>query len=458
MARRRYQVDPLRLAVLLVVGVLFVVGGFVLAAPGDLDPSFGTNGKVITEFDQYVLFSALALQPDGKILVVGCYQVQDEYYITLARYISDGNLDSTFGEGGKVLFPSPNALLGCASAVVLQPDGHIVVAGTRDEGTDWRGILLRYAPDGSLDESFGVAGLVKNNEGTSWRTAAVQSDGSIVAAGGMELGYQSVFTVSRYDTMGQPDVTFGVNGMVTTTIGNDEDASAINALLIQPDGKIVVGGNTENFQEGYSDIAVARYMPSGELDTSFDIDGIVVADRDEHDYLSDLALDNSNRILIAGGSYYNAGRAGDVSLGVLLGRLMPDGEFDGFGTGLWAERYTEPMLWGISDIALQADGKIVAVGPSNVWTGYPLSGQHGDFIVARYTESGFLDQSFGTAGVAAPYFTPLDDSAQAVAIQPDGRIVVAGRADGDFALARYRVDQGSPTRHLYLPVLHQPLP
>jgi uncharacterized delta-60 repeat protein len=333
---------------------------------GSLDPRFGSKGRVRTSFGQFTGFAwSLALQRDGKIIVAGDSGNMEGSCFALARYNSNGSLDGSFGSGGKVRtgFGSASPT---AYAVALQPDGRIVAAGSFSSygnGQLDSGIALaRYTADGTPDPSFGSGGLVTTPTGGFGRALALQPDGRIIVAGSRKEGSQALFALVRYRRNGSLDPSFGAGGIVTTAFGSLDGASAV---LLQRNGKIVVVGNSQKNGRGL--FALARYEPDGSLDPSF-------------------------------------GSGGKVRTG--------------FGSGGGSP----------TAAALQRDGKIVVVG----WISrYP----RWDFAVARYRANGSLDPSFGTGGKLTTSFrkvtrTPRnrqrEDSATAVAIQRDGRIVVAG--------------------------------
>src|SRR6266540_534170 len=179
---RRVSVVP---ALLLAVLVFFAVAS-AQAAPGDLDTSFGTGGKVTTSFGSfYDEIDGLALQPDGKIVAGGYVETSStDSDFGLARYNPNGSLDTSFGTGGKVTTPiGPYAL---ARSLVLQPDGKIVVAGYEYDGSTELFAVARYNAGGSLDTSFGTGGKVTTafaGGGGLGRSIALQADGKIVETG-----------------------------------------------------------------------------------------------------------------------------------------------------------------------------------------------------------------------------------------------------------------------------------
>jgi uncharacterized delta-60 repeat protein len=344
-----------------------------------LDPTFG-GGKVTTAFSA---FNALALQADGKtVMVGGSFQ--------LARYDTNGVLDESFGEGGLVITDS-NARLSLANAVVIQPDGKIIVVG--ETGDDFG--LARYDSSGNLDGSFG-------------------EDGS---------------------------------GIVTTDFGSDRDRAFAVALQTDDDKIIkiiVVGDMLQSTPSGSrADFSVARYNADGTLDTSFNGDGKLTVDIDGgHDIAHAVALQSDGSIVVSGAISLGSDPVFIEHTG--LTRLTSSGEVDtNFGSGGTVILEDEQASFAMT---LQSEDKIIVVGMTD---GNGFSND--DFIVMRLTANGTPDDSFGNAGKTTTDFGPFQDTAQAVTVQTDGKIVVAGftlfespaAGGGDFALARYITD-GTP--------------
>src|SRR5579885_3479628 len=262
--------------------VLFALAAFafvgpVSAAPGGLDPSFGQNGRVVTDFDQSTdVANAVAVQPDGKLVVGGTTYINNDFSgedFALARYNPDGSLDTSFGNNGRVTTDFPG-LAAVISAVAVQPDGKILVAGGAFPLFTFLGNfeLARYNPDGSLDASFGHGGIVTTHfpgQGSYAFALALQADGRIVAAGTDFIDFSSSdssntdFALARYNLDGSPDTGFGSGGQVTTDFrGLNDDAFAV---LVQPDGRIVAVGSARAQSTDY-DFAAARYLVDGRLD------------------------------------------------------------------------------------------------------------------------------------------------------------------------------------------------
>lgn len=234
---------------------------------GTLDVTFGTEGKVVTDFfgsnDQA---STLALQPDGCILAGGTVgdSVRDFRFFALARYLSDGSLDRAFG-GGKIT-TDLGGITNVASAVAVQKDGKIVLAGTSLRSSSRAFAIVRYDRDGAVDSGFGEGGLVTADFGGDDAAFAmvIQRNGKIVVAGQAIYG---LFALARYNDNGSIDDTFGVEGRMTIDFGGTAEARAIT---IQGDGKLLAAGRAYD-QTTRSDFALVRYAGDPGPELSFDV-------------------------------------------------------------------------------------------------------------------------------------------------------------------------------------------
>lgn len=420
------------LSLSLVLLSMFLAADPVAGAVGDLDPSFGDGGKVLTEFLPIGGGAgALVIQPDGKIVAGGIDPGSNSF--ALVRYLLDGSLDPSFGSGGKVttMFSGLRAEV---TALVLQPDGRIVAAGSAFGGGESDFALARYEADGSLDASFGSGGRVTTDFGAFDQAsgAALLPDGRIVAVGWTDRGEGDFdFAVALYETDGALDTSFGAGGRVETDFFGRSDLA--QAVVVQPDGRIIAVGYA--FPAGATRVALARYTLDGSLDPSFSGDGKATTSASvlQSELGFAAALQPDGRIVVAGT------RVTGASFDFLVERYLSDGSPDpGFGTGGWATL----DFFGRQDeahaVALQSDGGIVAAGFARTGPDFGSA----DFALARYTSAGNLDTSFGTAGRVTTDFFAGADQGEATASQPDGRIIVAGFAtDPDriqqFALARY---------------------
>jgi uncharacterized delta-60 repeat protein len=277
---------------------------------GSLDAGFGIGGKVITDLlGPTETALALAIQSDGGIVAAGVAYASAQSTsgdFALVRYQPDGSLDRTFGSDGKVI-TDWSGVLDIARAVAILPDGRIVAAGTAyvsdSRPLPWYGVIARYHKDGSLDTTFGARGKVMTDASNISDISAlvIQSDGKIIAAGGSQAtGSSGDFGLVRYNDDGSLDSTFGAGGKVTTAFGPWRDR--VFALSLQPDGKIVAGGDTESREDGGSAFGLARYHRDGSLDTSFGFGGKVRTDvpAGRLAYLRSLGIQRDGTIVAVG--------------------------------------------------------------------------------------------------------------------------------------------------------------
>ena len=229
------------------------------AAAGNLDQTFGRGGKVTTDFNGTTdIAYAIALQPDGKIVVAGYMdEYSGSYDFAVVRYNTDGSLDKSFNGTGKVITSiGPNV----AYSVAIEGDGKIVLAGY-GTGSDYDFAVVRYNSDGSPDTSFNGTGKVITPVGSSadfGQGVAIQGDGRIVVAGRSFDGSMVDFALVRYNSDGSLDTSFNGTGKVTTSIRGIHDDGY--SVAIQSDDKIVVTGFSSNGSN--TDIAVVRYLGS----------------------------------------------------------------------------------------------------------------------------------------------------------------------------------------------------
>jgi len=335
-----------------------------------------------------------------------------------------GDFDPTFGIGGKVRTDFVG-LKDEAFTLALQADGKLVLAGGVLASTfiEARPIcgLARYNPDGSLDATFGAGGKVVNGipssggpgPGSTIIEMAIQPDSKIVVTGfsGSVSEVQIEYFIVRYNPNGSRDFSFGLEGIVHQHYSSR--ISEGRAIAIQPDGKIVVGGYDWNATSDPRRRALARHNPNGSVDTTFGSSGIVIGSAGG---FGKLIIQPGGKILAVG-----IGESGSVAQ-----RFNMDGSPDlSFGSG---SELIAPGF-GFSSAKLQADGKIVFCG--GVGTGH--------IALARYTADGSLDPSFGLGGVAIIDLAS-NEFAVDMAIQTNGKIVIAGLANTQWILLRCNSD------------------
>lgn len=406
---------------------------------GAVDTSFagGINVTPVGIGEDYA--HAVAVQADGAVLVAGSSASNTGTDFGVVRYGRDGGLDTTFGNGGKVAtaVASGNGS-DEAYAVAVQPDGKILVAGNADMGNGASGLdfaLARYNVDGTLDNTFGNGGKVTTAISASTDRAyaiLLQPDGRIVLGGDSNQvpnGFD--FALVRYNTDGSLDATFGNGGIVTTPIaalGARDSIYALTSQTVNGESRIVAVG-------GEGDFVVARYTMTGALDAGFGNGGTV------RGLFGGIIGAARGVIVTDDGKLVVAGHSGNDHA---LVRLLPDGVLDvSFGTaGRSVVAVSAINFDEVTGLVQQADGKLVTAGWANAG-----NSSSGDYVITRFTVDGTLDESFDNDGIVITPVAPgiKSDKAQAITLQADDRVptvrsIVAGSRNdnnNDFAVVRY---------------------
>lgn len=439
--------DELRDAILLPDGKILVAGGSVfppfnknfsiirLNSDGSLDTSYGIGGRSITVVTGIVdTIYEMVLQPDNKV-VVGGVSMGDATSrdFTVARFQENGKLDPRFGEVGLVHTPVRNDLDEVRD-LARQSDGKIVAAGTSRLGIAYNCALVRYNANGTVDSSFGsqgkvVTSLTSGDDGIY--SITIQPDGKILATGyaGGE-GNNGDWAILRYNANGTPDTSFNGNGRIIVNLGGSTDVG--RAILVQPDGKILVGGYS--FIASTGNFTILRYNANGTPDTTFDGDGVAnTTINDRTGYARGMVLQPDGKIVLAG-DY-----VGPDYRDFAVVRFNSNGSLDtDFGSGGKVITSVGANNDEAEDVALTPDGKIVVVGATT-------NGAVGDFAVVRYNSNGSLDTTFDDDGKA---ITPINnnDKANSVVVQPNGKIIAAGystdpsNSNFDYTLVRYNAN------------------
>ncbi|MCP3972333.1 MAG: hypothetical protein GY717_18815, partial [Rhodobacteraceae bacterium] len=368
---------------------------------GTLDTSFGGGDGIVTT-DIVSLEDqgrSVALQSDGKILVAGYTDNGGDADFALIRYNSDGTLDASFGGGDGIVTTAVGGSHEYGQSVTLQADGKILVAGQTSNGLNYDFALTRYHSDGTLDTSFGGGdGIVTTGVGAgddNGESVAVQSDGKIVVAGYSHNGSDRDFALTRYNSDGTLDTSFGGgDGRVTTDFGSGHDRG--HSVSVQSDGKIVVAGDSHNGSD--YDFALTRYNSDGTLDTSFGGgDGMLTsAIGAGHDYGWSIIARSDGKLLVAGHSHNGTDNDFTVT------RYDSDGTLDasfGGGDGIVTADSGGGFDYAFS-MALQLDGKILVAGSSSIGFNY-------DSALVRFNADGTLDTSFDPVNTlnGTPTFT-----------------------------------------------------
>jgi len=394
----------------------------VQAAAGDLDPTFAApNGFATLSQSE---FNELAIQPgDGKIVAIGASAESNlaPTDLIVARFNTDGTLDSGFGSAGVATALSQNPLHGLALA--LQNDGKIVAVGLDLSGSgDF--FITRFDSSGNVDTAFAQNGSRTIDFGglDIPFSVAIGPNNTIVVSG---LAQSSNIGLVRLDSQGNFDPTFGSGGKVVSESGQ------VPHLAVLGDGRILVGAVVGPGLA--SDFALLRYNSNGTLDTSFGGgDGIATADFNAQDTFESMAVQPDGRIVLAGFTVVDPATDKRVEA---LARFDANGNLDSSFDGDGGVTGFSPLLL-VRDVAIQPDGRIVTTGDANLPSG------HTGVLVSRHNADGSADNSFGIGGVVRTDFGANTLGAGA-AIQNDGKILIAGLfTDGGPAnkvalLARY---------------------
>jgi uncharacterized delta-60 repeat protein len=353
--------------------------------------------------------SKILIQPDGKIVVIGT-ALGDFAVIRLSNL---GTIDSTFGNNGNLTidFGANDAAL----SGVIQTDGKIVLSGSyawNTESSDFA--LARLLGNGTLDPSFGTGGKV-TVDFSQYDTAdsiALQNDGKLLIGGHSYFRSNDDFIAARLSADGRLDNSFANSGITNTDIGSRDFGYSIISL---PDQSTLLAGASG------SGVGIVKYTASGLLDTNFGQGGKVVLNDFAHSQVVRVITSSDGKIFI--GADTNSGSSRDFS----IIKLNANGTIDtNFATQGRASFDFDGRNDYLSDLLIASDGKILLIGTSS-----------GDFSALRLNTNGSLDTSYGSNGKVITDIGGINDTANSAALQNDGKLVVAGTSNGNFAVIRY---------------------
>ncbi len=413
------------------------------AGPGELDPTFGVGGIVTSQIVQhpYSLWAnSLRVQPDGKILIGGNLNApggDGENYdasFFIARYTAEGSPDQSFGTAGKLVAPFDFGGDIVGNDIALQPDGKIIAVGSGNSLS--RFVVHRYNPDGTIDLSFGTGGRSVTQVGASSQAAlrvVVQPDGKIVVGGFSYLSWPNLaaFVAIRYNPDGSQDASFGTNGVVTTSFDGFHQEVRLDAVLLPPGGDIVLVGASRVSGTTYG-IALIRYNEDGSLDSGFGANGKIIH---RVSGVETIALDGvvqlGGKIVVAGSTYNR-----------FVMRFNSDGSLDqSFASGGIFTMANGTGFYAGERLAMQADGRIFGVG-------YGWNGTEMGLGAMRLRPNGLPDPSFGSNGRVVTAIGSGDfNRAIGCAIQPDGKMLAYAEAwvnDNVVGIALVRYQGESP--------------
>lgn len=426
----------MRKSVLFSLAFYFIINGQLHAQPGVFDLNFSGDGVQNIYIGQLSTFiNCIALQADGKTVLGGATSVaNNNFNFALARLNPDGSFDDLFGTGGKTqtdLGGSIDWIFG----LTIQSDGKIITAGrsTNNSG-QYVYALARYNTNGILDTTFGSLGIVKTkiSNYNLLTCMALQTDGKIVAAGNVYQNSKNYLGLVRYLPNGVPDSTFSLDGILLHDVS--QFGGGVNAITIQTDGKILVSGyiylqtNSGNTQI----MSISRFNTDGEADNSFGNAGLTQIEFNGtiSSEAHTIVLQPDEKIIISGRLQMN-----DLSTAMGLARCQSDGTMDtSFGLDGKVETSIPDKDAYIKSVSLRDDGKIVAAGFS-----YLPDLTASDFIVAQYQTDGALDSTFAQSGVQTSGLDSIlnIEVGLGLAIQPDGKILLGGTSNAHGISIRY---------------------
>ncbi len=393
---------------------------------------------MITKFGAVGEANAIAIQPDGKMLITGYLYSGADRDVALIRFKEDGRIDSSFGINGVSLTDFGNNYER-GMDVKLQVDGKIVITG--NGGSNF--ISARYKANGTLDSTFGELGKIITSKGSFGMSLSILPDGKIIEAGlanAVQLPtVTNIIFLSKFKEDGSFDSSFGINGIVTKAYTNYTNSAAYS-VAVDVNGKILVGATAIIRRPGsyYIYFTVSKYNSDGSVDTTFADKGELAKDSIGDDAGFSMILQKDGKILMSGPSVTSPEN-------FKLVRYLPNGDSDStFGIGgvvntdLGGNDYTR-----LNSLEEDANGKIIVTGGSVQDSSTPL-------VTVRYNSDGKLDKTFGDNGKVFTKFTNGDEFANCLALQKDGKIIIAGYAnDGtnqNIVLARYLVKSALPIR------------
>ncbi len=403
---------------------LLLFGVNSMAQYGKLDAAFGTNGVVLFSADTPVSTYAVAdfsFQSDGKIICVGSGALNGSSIMFLARFKTNGMIDTSFNKKGYLIYTPPGYHV-TGRRVCIQADGKFVVCSY-----DYSPIFIRFKSNGSIDSTFGTNGFVVTDMGPSQDYPVdmkLQSDGKIIAGieGQPALNKQFEFTVVRLNTNGTIDTTFDHDGyanvdLVTGSYGHD----ATTSLALQSNGKIIVAGTCEVSQINHK-YGLTRLNSNGSLDKTFGTNGIVLAyypqnnSQDIINEANDVLVQSDDKILLCGIN----DNFGTRKVTGIVGRFNSNGAVDisfginGFSFSSWDE------ITQFSRMVLQPDGKVLVCGYNQNY----ISDM--DVMVTRIHANGTTDTTFGVKGQFTTALNKYEDRLNSIGITPSGAILAVG--------------------------------
>jgi uncharacterized delta-60 repeat protein len=389
---------------------------------GSLDLNFHFNGKVVIDFGGSDACYALSVQDDDKILVAGASDRGAGNDFAIARLNWDGSPDTSFDGDGKLILDLGGDDI--AHAIAIQ--GNLAIGGSQkiivagEQHGQGAALVSLRASDGQLNTNFAGQGVLLTPLGGSLPGAAalvIQPDDEIILAG----RGQDQFALLRFKPDGSPDPNFDGDGLVLTDFGPGNEST--RALALRSDGVLLAAGLDK----------IAAYFPDGSLDAGGRLMTVFSPDFNNEDAF-DLAAQTDGKIVLAGGAYVS------LTSVLALSRYNPDGSLDPSFSADGLATFPSLGVATATAVIVQPDGKILAAGQIRISSG------DNDFLLARLNSDGTLDSNCGLQGIATTNFAGASASTRSLAVQADGKILLAGSVEdtltGDYSvgIARYSPD------------------
>lgn len=410
---------------LLLVSALSVLFANSYGQAGTPDSSFGTNGIVNVLIDSGATCMKLLALPGNKLLAAGTYLENGRTHFHLTRFNADGSVDNSFGNNGTGIDLDTTYM--AVYGAIRQPDGRIIVCGDYYDGQGYRMKLVRFTAIGKVDSSFGVNGravtqVTTGTNNTYGRNVLLQPDGKIILAGCTNNGGTDMkFIVMRYTANGVLDAGYGTNGITVTDIGPKDDNAY--AAAIQADGKVVHVGDT--YDGSHWQLAVLRYDTSGHLDNTFGTNGQVLMPIGTDVYGYSVLIQGSGQKIVIGA--YSEGNYN------LLLRLNSNGSTDNsFGVnGISARSFN----------TFDAANRIDTLSNGDIIMSARTTGNN-MYAWAKFSSMGVLDTTIGDSGLVTITVNNSYDNVTSMAIDDSNHVVIGGyyNTTGGYkiAMARFR--------------------
>ncbi len=413
-----------------IIFLLLVFKNFLFSQNVTLDINYGVDGKVIDPYSTFESnsFASIQFQTNNKIIGLGYLPFSWEGNHFLVRYNTDGTIDTTFGNNGKVFLPIISETIGY-NQLKIQEDDKILISGMLiiDNVTNTGFASMRYSSDGLLDLTYGNNGIVItdiNNYTDSSTVIETQNDGKILIAGYSLISPSfNILAISRYNSDGSLDTNFGVNGISSfdlgTTVYNNYSSSFAYDIEIQNDNKILIGGVIEE-PNSIGHFCVIRLNYNGQIDSLFANNGIKVVDFPIYQdaTLISLKINSNNELILSG--YGNYLFTNDYKMAVV--KLDNSGNLDNLfaENGIFLTNFNNSVSDFSFDSELLFDDSILLVGATKN-TNFDY-----DLMIIKLNQNGILDTNFNGTGYLTENFGYSGSFGRSILWEENGNLFISG--------------------------------